>query len=543
MRLSARLINALLIGMVTLWLSGCTDHYEHVKGECVNGTDNTAIIQVVYDSLAPATSSPNVAATYKYVEDNYDILPSSCTDAGYEISGGLSGANFPATLYSAETKNVDYAGCRYSFAAKHSCKNGTIIATAVDIPEDDAALSSLTLSSGSLTPSFTVVKNAYAVTVPNETTTIRVTPTVRTSGASVKVNNQTVTSGSASQSIGLNVGSNTISIEVRSKNGEKTYAYSIAVTRSQSANASIRIMGFLATHNNALSMTPQFNSDILTYTITLDKRDDAIAVLAEAVLNDAVQIQLNGSAMIYNKFTRLFRSNSNLTVNPGLNVYQMVVTAPDGVTTKTYTLNVIRGSIDANLSGLTLSPGTLSPTFSSAVTSYTAAVANTVTSIQVTPTVNEAHATVTVNGVATPSGSASAPIALTVGQNSIPIVVTAEDGTTTKTYTVNVTRQTAVNASLSNLVPSVGTLNPSFAPDTYQYTMISPGPTLAVTPTAQYPDNVTIRVRGPGATSVVVPSGQASPPFDIPLGTSTMEIFVVPPNVGDTKYYVINFAR
>jgi hypothetical protein len=47
---------------------------------------------------------------------------------------------------------------------------------------------------------------------------------------------------------------------------------------------------------------------------------------------------------------------------------------------------------------------------------------------------------VTVNGAAVISGSASGAIALAVGPNTITTVVTAQDGTTTKTYTATVTR-------------------------------------------------------------------------------------------------------
>jgi hypothetical protein len=41
-----------------------------------------------------------------------------------------------------------------------------------------------------------------------------------------------------------------------------------------------------------------------------------------------------------------------------------------------------------------------------------------------------------VNGNAVSSGSASPPIALSVGSNPVAIVVTAQDGVTTRTYTV-----------------------------------------------------------------------------------------------------------
>jgi protocatechuate 3,4-dioxygenase beta subunit len=100
-------------------------------------------------------------------------------------------------------------------------------------------------------------------------------------------------------------------------------------------------------------------------------------------------------------------------------------------------------STDATLSALTLSSGTLSPTFAAGTTSYTVSVANTVTSITITPTVNTSGATVKVAGTAVASGSASASQALSVGANTISLVVTAADGSTTETYTVTATRAAA----------------------------------------------------------------------------------------------------
>jgi hypothetical protein len=96
-------------------------------------------------------------------------------------------------------------------------------------------------------------------------------------------------------------------------------------------------------------------------------------------------------------------------------------------------------SNDSTLSNLTISSGTLTPTFASGTISYTDSVVNSVSSITVTPTVNESHATVTVNTIAVTSGSPSGAISLVVGTNTITVLVTAQD-TTTKTYTVTVTR-------------------------------------------------------------------------------------------------------
>ena len=66
-------------------------------------------------------------------------------------------------------------------------------------------------------------------------------------------------------------------------------------------------------------------------------------------------------------------------------------------------------------------------------------VAHGASSVTLTPTANDAGATVRVNGAAVANGSASAAIALEAGENVIEAVVTAEDGST-RTYRVTVTR-------------------------------------------------------------------------------------------------------
>ena len=105
-------------------------------------------------------------------------------------------------------------------------------------------------------------------------------------------------------------------------------------------------------------------------------------------------------------------------------------------------------STKANLRTLVLSSGTLTPAFATATTDYTATVPYTVTSLTVTPTVSDTNATVTVNGTPVTSGSASGNLALSVGANAIRVVVTAADGTITKTYTISVIRAGYVNVWL-----------------------------------------------------------------------------------------------
>ncbi|MGE5529388.1 MAG: cadherin-like beta sandwich domain-containing protein, partial [Patescibacteria group bacterium] len=96
---------------------------------------------------------------------------------------------------------------------------------------------------------------------------------------------------------------------------------------------------------------------------------------------------------------------------------------------------------DASLSGLAISSGTLTPAFSPAVTDYTVDVPYSITGVTVTPTTADDGATVTVEGVPVISGNPSATIDLNAGEaEAIAIVVTAADGTTTRTYTIVATR-------------------------------------------------------------------------------------------------------
>lgn len=102
-----------------------------------------------------------------------------------------------------------------------------------------------------------------------------------------------------------------------------------------------------------------------------------------------------------------------------------------------FIVNNVRLQTSVALEGITLSSGTLTPSFNAATNSYTATVKVDVDSITLTPTAS-LGATITVNGVAVKSDEASKPIALNVGDNTITVKVAAFDGE--KTYTVKITR-------------------------------------------------------------------------------------------------------
>ncbi len=96
---------------------------------------------------------------------------------------------------------------------------------------NDANLSALTVSSGSLSPDFAPGTLPYTDTVTDCVASIKITPTLEDPAASVKVNGVTVASGTHSAPISLAVGPNAINVVVTAHDGTTTQTYALAVTR------------------------------------------------------------------------------------------------------------------------------------------------------------------------------------------------------------------------------------------------------------------------------------------------------------------------
>ena len=121
--------------------------------------------------------------------------------------------------------------------------------------------------------------------------------------------------------------------------------------------------------------------------------------------------------------------------------------------------NAVPASNDATLRTLAVSDGgtavPLTPAFDPATAVYRAPVTNAVATVTVTATANDEDADVAFldeHGAALPDADGNAPehqVTLDVGDNLIEVRVTAEDSTTTGTYTVTVIRRVAAPAVVS----------------------------------------------------------------------------------------------
>lgn len=241
-----------------------------------------------------------------------------------------------------------------------------------------------------------------------------------------------------------------------------SYQFYFQTNSNYTMYANLRISGVPTSTDATLSaltlssgaLSPTFASGTIAYTQSVPNSVSTITVTP--TVNDAnATVTVNGTAVATGV------ASGNINLNVGANTITTVVTAQNG-TTKSYTTTVTReaaSSTDANLSGLAYSSGALTPAFASGTIAYTHSVPNSVSSITVMPTVSQANATVTVNGAAVASGVASGNINLNVGANTITTVVTAQDGSTTKTYTTTVTR--AASQSLLTVNASPSALNAS----------------------------------------------------------------------------------
>ena len=299
---------------------------------------------------------------------------------------------------------------------------------------DDAALSALSLSGVSI--AFSSGSTYYSATVPYTSTQTTVTASTNDAEASYQV--RLGGAVDADGVIPLAVGRNNISVRVTAADGVTTRIYSVIVTREGqfSADATLSALSLSGIDFGTFSAaTTQYTAQVVNVTET--------TVTATVNHSGASRvIKLNGAV----------DADGVIPLAVGSNVITVEVTAEDGSATRTYTVTVTRAlSTNASLRVLSLS----NVDFGSFVwhtTAYSARVANSVTQTAVTSTPIHSSSSymIKLGGVVDADGV----IPLAVGRNVITVEVTAEDGVTTRTYTVTVIRE-VVTGELSSDDPPV----------------------------------------------------------------------------------------
>ena len=280
-----------------------------------------------------------------------------------------------------------------------------------------------------LTPVFAAGTTAYTASVANSVTESTLTATLADAGAAyeVKLNGVVYQDGIVPLAVG---DGNVITVVVTAQDGETTQTYRATVTRAGLADASLSALS-----PTGVTLTPAFATGTTAYTASVGSSVTETTVTPTAAAGATYEVKFNGVADQ--------DGIVGLAVGAG-NVIAVEVTAQDGESTQTYTVTVTRaGFADASLSALSLSGVTLTPAFTSGITANTASVANGVAETTVAATASDANASVEVTPEDADDQALGDQVNLAVGETAISVEVTAEDGETTQTYTVTVTRRWA----------------------------------------------------------------------------------------------------
>ncbi|MDR2691289.1 MAG: leucine-rich repeat protein [Dysgonamonadaceae bacterium] len=283
-------------------------------------------------------------------------------------------------------------------------KNDAVWGQFGKIEVNDAALSSLSVSPGIISPPFSPNNTNYTLALASSVSSIDITAAANHPNANVAGKGQKLISAD-----------NTAFVISVSAEGNVTKDYTVNVTRSpQKSDAYLSSLA-----PSAGTLTPPFNPYITDYTV-------GIADSISRISFTATSNRPNAKVPISGRIHSLTARDTTFNVS---------VFAEDEVTVKTYTVTVRRISHDATLKHLAVNAGTrplmLTPPFDPDITDYSIDVENSVSNVTVEAEKNHARATVW----------GRSEYLLDAGETTkCNIIVRAEDELTMKYYTVNITR-------------------------------------------------------------------------------------------------------
>ncbi|OOQ57039.1 cadherin-like beta sandwich domain-containing protein [Mucilaginibacter pedocola] len=265
------------------------------------------------------------------------------------------------------------------------------------------------------------------------TKSIKVVAVAADPNATITVNGVVTASGAVSAPITLTGGDAQITVEVTAANGITIKRYVIKV-RPPAAIATLSKLYLVepaVAKTNTATGPGDYNSTALVKATT--KSIKVVAVATDPNATITVNGVVTASGVV----------SAPVALAGGAGTITVQVTAENGTTIKRYVIAVKPPSAIATLAKLYLvEPAVAKTNVNSGPAEYnsTASVSATTKTIKVVAVATDTTATIRINGVVTGSGAVSAPISLNVGQNTINIVVTAQDGTTTHSWAIIVAK-------------------------------------------------------------------------------------------------------
>lgn len=428
----------------------------------------------------------NFVAAQDVLTYNYNAATMGNITASYNAATGimsLSSAGTTATLAQWRTalRSITYnnlnnvapntANRTISFILNDGVIDGAVANKTIGLtytPSSNANLTSLSLSTGTLSPAYSQSITAYAANVPNGVTTIKVSPVTESTNATVTVNGTAVASGAESANIPLSVGTNTITTLVTAQDQVTKITYATTVTRAGIQTITFNNLGArtYGVADFALTATSTNNTIPVTYTSS----DANVAT----IVNGVVHVVGAGTTTI----TALQTGNANfdpatpvnrtLTINPkALTIVAAnktkVYGAANPALTVTYS-GFATGESSAVLTALPAitTPVTVaSPAGTYAITASGASAAN-YTIAYTTGTFTVGKATLTINATSKTKiyGAALPPLTYTatgfVNGDAEAVIITAPNLSTSASattavgsYTITASGASAANYNLA----------------------------------------------------------------------------------------------
>jgi len=342
---------------------------------------------------------------------------------------------------------------------------------------NDATLSALSVTpSGSgLVPVFNATTYSYKVEVDAGVASITITSSVTNVYAFQQWNLKdglytTYPSASTTAPIPLEYGNNNIKIKVTAEDLITNRIYAIVIHR-KSSNAELSAL------SSSISLSPIFSPSVLNYAMQISSSVTSVT-LRPTLFNPFATLYMDkGGGAGYENWLSGAITDPAIPLAVGDTTILIKVQAEDTTANSVYTISIHRLSPVATLAALSISPAGegLVPNFASSTLTYSLTVLSTVTDLTFTPSLTDALAKVewSINGAAysapMTSGASTPAIPIPTGHSLISLRVTAEDGITKKTYSVDVNHLSGVS-TLQTLVSSI-TLRPAFSPSTLTYSM------------------------------------------------------------------------
>ena len=440
------------------WSEGVTQTVKIVRHEASAPTDLTTSaespVRLRWTAPAKNGGSPITGYRIEYSEDGGESWDDLVADNGSTDLTYLDTDMGPGMTRSYRVSAIT----RFGPGVASEIKSVTI--------DSGSGLSGLALSDGTnpvdLDPGFAAETTVYSATVANAVSRITVTVTKSDEDATLAyLGGDDAALADADDTNGghqldLAVGENTIKVKVTAEDEAATTTYTLTVTRQ--ADATLSGLA-LSDGTNAVPLAPGFAAATTGYTATVANAVTRVTLTATKSDEAATLAYLGGDdAPLADADDTTAGHQVDLAV--GENTIQVKVTGKDGAESTTYALAVTRQA-DATLSGLALSDGTntvpLAPGFAAETADYTATVANAVSRITVTATKSDETATLAYldgNDAAladADDATGGHQVDLAVGENTVKVKVTGEDGAESTTYAVTVTREPQLTAAFVDM--------------------------------------------------------------------------------------------